>query len=256
MKIHPKRLAALASVLAANGCAVEIASPDEIGPEEGASEALTSGTAPTQPHNPVPASMTMPNLNNSTTCVGGSSLTTCLGERGPSPNFELFDASGQRIQTGSSGYMNATGQTFTICGRDRGIIVVCQSVAPADPCKPAMIPGFPPNSPTSINSGFTCSAGLPKDDGTTMQCRTITLGANEVCKILNDNNDDGTCPPYSCVAAGQPLGSAAFQCCTGLSRCVGSTDYCRDLQSDNSNCGACGNVCPSGQQCYMGVCSI
>ena len=25
---------------------------------------------------------------------------------------------------------------------------------------------------------------------------------------------------------------------------------CRDLSTDNTNCGACGNVCPAGQFCY------
>ncbi|MFO0651193.1 MAG: MXAN_6577-like cysteine-rich protein [Polyangiales bacterium] len=42
-------------------------------------------------------------------------------------------------------------------------------------------------------------------------------------------------------------------CQAGLTAC-GSV--CRDLQTDNSNCGACGRTCPSGNVCVSGSCSL
>jgi hypothetical protein len=42
-------------------------------------------------------------------------------------------------------------------------------------------------------------------------------------------------------------------CSAGLTNCSG---VCRDLQNDNTNCGACARVCPSGQVCSVGACSV
>ncbi|MEZ4394964.1 MAG: hypothetical protein R3A48_28135 [Polyangiales bacterium] len=42
-------------------------------------------------------------------------------------------------------------------------------------------------------------------------------------------------------------------CATGQNLC---STACRDLQSDASNCGACGNACPTGQTCNAGVCRV
>jgi len=44
----------------------------------------------------------------------------------------------------------------------------------------------------------------------------------------------------------------AVSCGTGLSNCAGT---CRDLATDNNNCGTCGRACPSGQICSGGGCS-
>jgi hypothetical protein len=31
--------------------------------------------------------------------------------------------------------------------------------------------------------------------------------------------------------------------------------FCVDFETDNGNCGSCGNICPSGQNCYSGACA-
>lgn len=43
----------------------------------------------------------------------------------------------------------------------------------------------------------------------------------------------------------------AGECTVGLSRCG---EQCVSLESDVTNCGACGVVCPSGGECRTGVC--
>jgi hypothetical protein len=42
-------------------------------------------------------------------------------------------------------------------------------------------------------------------------------------------------------------------CGSGQTNC---SNVCRDLQSDVSNCGTCGNVCPGGQVCSAGACTV
>ncbi len=41
-------------------------------------------------------------------------------------------------------------------------------------------------------------------------------------------------------------------CTTGLTRC---NNTCVDTRFDENNCGMCGNVCPSNQQCSNSACA-
>src|SRR6478672_5350867 len=46
------------------------------------------------------------------------------------------------------------------------------------------------------------------------------------------------------------------RCGTGQTQCgSGKKAPCVDLQTDGSNCGGCGVVCPSGQSCQAGHCT-
>ena len=46
-------------------------------------------------------------------------------------------------------------------------------------------------------------------------------------------------------------GVCSVTCATGQTNCSG---VCRNLSSDNANCGACGRACSTGQACVSGVC--
>jgi hypothetical protein len=63
----------------------------------------------------------------------------------------------------------------------------------------------------------------------------------EACRACNGNTSRlcGSCGAYACCATGTA-------CCNGT---------CTDLNSDTSNCGACGNVCAEPTPtCYQGTC--
>jgi hypothetical protein len=42
-------------------------------------------------------------------------------------------------------------------------------------------------------------------------------------------------------------------CATATPTCCASV--CTNTQTDNNNCGACGNKCPTGKTCKAGVCA-
>jgi hypothetical protein len=64
----------------------------------------------------------------------------------------------------------------------------------------------------------------------------------EACRACNGNTSRlcGSCGAYACCAAGAA-------CCNGT---------CTDLNSDASNCGACGYVCAAGRVCANGTCVV
>jgi hypothetical protein len=47
-------------------------------------------------------------------------------------------------------------------------------------------------------------------------------------------------------------------CAAGDSNCCANADgeMCTNLQDDANNCGACGNVCPEGERCAAGGCTV
>jgi hypothetical protein len=54
----------------------------------------------------------------------------------------------------------------------------------------------------------------------------------------------------ACPSAG------ATACGQSQIMCKGSCINPVTLASDVNNCGSCGNVCPAGQQCYSGICTV
>src|SRR5580704_6686294 len=69
-------------------------------------------------------------------------------------------------------------------------------------------------------------------------------GGGPLCTTL-----DGCCSDAECVGGLCAVGKCVCQ--SGKTLC-GKT--CVDTNSDDSNCGACGNACPAGSQCCSGSC--
>jgi len=57
--------------------------------------------------------------------------------------------------------------------------------------------------------------------------------------------------PIAALACANPI--VGGECIDGYSVCRGA---CVDLQNDGTNCGACGNACPSASMCVAGACTI
>jgi hypothetical protein len=56
-------------------------------------------------------------------------------------------------------------------------------------------------------------------------------------------------------ANGGCSGLAPGTCCVTNSPSMGD-GHCRDLNSDVTNCGFCGNICAGGEICVSGVCTV
>jgi hypothetical protein len=100
--------------------------------------------------------------------------------------------------------------------------------------------------------GITCNAGYGNCNGTLTDGCETNLGTsasncgacNSLCSLPNAT--------AGCVASACTIAS----CNAGYGNCDGlAANGCeRNLNSDNANCGACGNACSAGQLCSAGVC--
>jgi hypothetical protein len=88
---------------------------------------------------------------------------------------------------------------------------------------------------------------------------TRTSVCNQYCASqFTDSHDRNVCKsicqscPSVTLLCGRPNDINSLVCCTSGTCCNGS---CVDLASNQSNCGACGNVCAPGLHCVGGACS-
>jgi hypothetical protein len=105
-----------------------------------------------------------------------------------------------------------------------------QGSGPCYECGPAAPAGSPP-----FCSGVCCAAGQTCNDGSCVEiCPSgLSLQCVPVC------------------SANQVLQVQCVSCPAGETVCAGA---CTNTASDPNNCGACGNVCPSGTVCSGGSC--
>jgi len=107
-----------------------------------------------------------------------------------------------------------------------------------------------PSASPAANGGSsgTCGA-VDFDPANCGKCGAV-CPENAVCSGGNCYCKDGYKPDSNqCVAL--PAGTTNG-CPKGMSPC-GKT-FCYELQSDRSNCGVCGLICPSGKVCSAGAC--
>ncbi len=85
-------------------------------------------------------------------------------------------------------------------------------------------PGVPQNAPNCVNADLDGDADVDQSD----------FGLIQRCHSGAGNPADPNCA-----------------CSSGETSCSGT---CTNPQSDNANCGVCGNVCPEGTTCLNGSC--
>jgi len=105
-------------------------------------------------------------------------------------------------------------------------------------------------------TGTVCSAGA---------CVSTCPSGQSVCSgtcrdVQNDPSNCGVCATVCNGTNGTPScsgGTCRISCTTGFGNCDNNVaNGCEtNLAGDANNCGACGNVCPSGRNCASGTCT-
>ena len=100
---------------------------------------------------------------------------------------------------------------------------------------------------------FVCPAPTPDE---------CAAGGVTFCvDFQNDGHNCGACGTLCPAGAACQKGQCAISCESGTMPCPASTGgiggfACANLQTDNTNCGACGVTCPGGATCQGAVCSV
>ncbi len=116
-------------------------------------------------------------------------------------------------------------------------------------CRSACVAG--PQSTARCTSGacsITCAAGFGDCDGNPANgCEIDTRVSTAHCGACSRTGASRAC------ASGEVCndGMCVAPCPGVQTRCSGT---CVSLQTDNTNCGTCGNRCPTGSTCSEGVC--
>ncbi|HEX5657576.1 MAG TPA: hypothetical protein VFX59_10295 [Polyangiales bacterium] len=82
----------------------------------------------------------------------------------------------------------------------------------------------------------------------------VNPSATETCNN-RDDDCDGAIDDNLAPVAGYVCTAGAVQCAQGYERCGGPNGFCVDQQTDNNNCGGCGQFCDTGESCVNGACT-
>lgn len=124
------------------------------------------------------------------------------------------------------------GETCNFEFFDEGVVVSCCPEGSSCPATESCCA----ETETCTTTGCCESASACESPAGNVFCCPAGLGCT-------DNGCVGACEHSSC--------SDTVQCITGRTCCDGC---CLDLEGDEENCGACGNICPQGTVCCSGSC--
>lgn len=77
-------------------------------------------------------------------------------------------------------------------------------------------------------------------------------GKDDNCTTSGDSSTVEDMVDAFLAALVSQITAPAPDCAAGETDCSG---ICVDLEQDDVNCGACGNVCPGGERCARDICS-
>jgi hypothetical protein len=170
-----------------------------------------------------------PPVGTTAVCRGGLCTTSTVSC--PSDRRDCNASSGDGCETTILTDINNCGACGNVCPRTGGTATCTGGVC-----------------------GITCNANLGNCDGLLNNgCETDLRTSAANCTACNVACSAANATP-SCSASVCGVAS----CNTGFGNCDGlAGNGCeRNLNSDNANCGACGNICPSGQVCSGGTCQV
>lgn len=113
----------------------------------------------------------------------------------------------------------------------------------------------------ACSDGASCINGLCVD-----ACNNMCTDSQECCggictDIMNDAGNCGSCGNVCNTTGPEPTSSGCtngFCTCGGSAECTGEKvccgASCKNLDTDPTNCGSCGNQCAQGETCKQGVC--
>ncbi len=154
--------------------------------------------------------------------------------------------------------------TVTLTGTTSGtglISSTCCSGGPENTYYWVTCPDFTSTAFTATTCGGATGFDSELDQRSAARAGTVSTCNDDNCALLSlvtstIPSGAGLHTLYldSCSGSGAYNLSVTFGACpTGTSLCSGR---CATVATDTSNCGRCGNVCPTGQVCSAGVCTV
>jgi hypothetical protein len=189
-------------------------------------------------------------------CQGGECVLACGGTICHFDNASAY-CLGDTCALGSchAGWVNCDGNSNTGCETDVMTDVVncggCNTRCNAVNGTPSCVGG---------TCGIRCHDGLADCDGSAYSGCEIDIrtniddcgGCNHECDFPNAvrSCQDGTCVMGECRSNRPAEWFPLFENCDGDP----NTGCETDILSDPAHCGGCGQACPDGQVCWLGVC--
>ncbi len=214
----------------------------------------TNCSAPDSCSGTAPGAMCSPTCANSctqgqTSCVSGGQANCTLGTNGCYAYGQPMQCGPRQTCSGSAGSGGCACNTDPLCSN---LGNVCASSTSYATCAQDGQMCFYQASVTPCAAGKICQGG---------NC-VCPAGSHDCSGTCSSNSSTSSCGPTSCTPCQVPTNgqatcdgtSCGMSCTTGLNVCgSGASAACVNLQTDGTNCGACGHNCQNGG-CLNGQC--